>query len=804
MAKERRFEYDCPYKKCANSSADDTALDDTALLVFDVPDVSLHSPDVLSFPFPDMQKFLILFLFLCAETTSIAQLLPTPSAQPLACPCASTNATSVQGRGRGVAAYIVVRGQRFGGSFGDPIGAGRGYDSGRGGGIPFFPNPVNSPELGGGISPQTARQYATMLGPFKAGVPTVATIIAEIVDEFGYLVTNATQSTSALFWVAGNLQQPSGGGQNSSEMRIDASIPEVSALPLRSYPAFALSRNGRFEWNNLTLSGIASTTITLTLSDKSDLIPRNFTKIFSTLAICHCPVSVTLQGGFPFGATIATQAVNLDSSLNIYPGEQGPFAFPGNIAGRIEDWNLTRGSGRLVGGYDGSVTSIVIGEKVRFPHKGKGTYPATAVTLRDRFGNMASLSTTVTLSLNCPPYFDDINPQQLTGNTVQSTLAWGQGYLGQEQLFSTAASLAQVASNVALFPDFIVTGSTSNFCSLAVFTSRCGDPYIYGNQFDTGCGKCTFSFYSLNPATIMQKNTSEAHCSPRVSSAIVSILPSRAVAIAPVMMPDPYNRNELNRMPSQMLIGQSNAADPKTWFYAQAVDEFGNRVDRGPHAYNGGEARISFAAPEDGFPRTSDGAFQFTSTNASVWRDPFTKANTQQHSARGTTARAVNGLYTFNNFTPLGMTSRTNADVVLTFDDTALKGIRAPINTGGGRPLFQPLPPITTATTTFLLPTSFRIHQANTGSSGGIILAPNPVQTGEEQVTMRFFVAEPMMVRVEVYSLHGARLLASEKRYAAGEVLEVLSLRGFAAGAYFVRVCMGGVRAETTILTIMR
>ncbi|TAE22393.1 MAG: hypothetical protein EAZ92_15845 [Candidatus Kapaibacterium sp.] len=289
-----------------------------------------------------------------------------------------------------------------------------------------------------------------------------------------------------------------------------------------------------------------------------------------------------------------------------------------------------------------------------------------------------------------------------------------------------------------------------------------------------------------------------------MTSAIVSLLPSRAVAIAPVMMPDPYNRNELNRMPSQMLIGQSNAADPKTWFYAQAVDEFGNRVDRGPYSYNGGEARISFAAPEDGLPRTSDGAFQFTSTSASLWRDPFTKANTQQHSARGTTARAVNGLYTFNNFTPLGMVSRTNADVVLTFEDTALKGVRAPIHLGGGRPLFQPSPPITTATTTFLLPTSFRIHQANTRSGGEIVIAPNPVQASEEQVTVRFFIAEPAMARIEVYSLHGARILAVEKRYAAGEVLETLSLRGCAAGAYFVRVCVGAQRTETAVLTVVR
>jgi hypothetical protein len=61
----------------------------------------------------------------------------------------------------------------------------------------------------------------------------------------------------------------------------------------------------------------------------------------------------------------------------------------------------------------------------------------------------------------------------------------------------------------------------------------------------------------------------------------------------------------------------------------------------------------------------------------------------------------VNGLYVFNNFMPLGPVSREAKDVVITFEDTALKGVRAPINPRfGTRPPFLPIPPITTATTT--------------------------------------------------------------------------------------------------------
>ena len=454
-----------------------------------------------------------------------------------------------------------------------------------------------------------------------------------------------------------------------------------------------------------------------------------------------------------------------------------------------------------------SYPSIILGEKIRFPHTGKGTYPAIALLVHDRYGNIASFSTTVTLSLagGNPPVDQVRTP--LVGNVVQSAVIWGQGNLGKEQFSSTSASLVQVAANVALFPDLTVLGATSNQCSLVAYTPDCGDPYIPGLRqlVIGGCYSCRF--YADSPVTT-RKNISELNCSRGGTGAIVSLLPARAVGIAPVVMPDPYNRHLPDRIPSQMVIGQSNNADPRTWFSVQAVDEFGNRVDRGPYAYNGGEARISFAAPEDGLPRSSDGAFQFTlnpSTTASFSRqDPYVKANTQQHSARGTTARAVNGVYTFNNFMPLGMVSRTNADVVLTFEDTALKGVRAPINPGfGTRPAFQPLPPITTATTTFLAPTSIYGRQA-TKRLGGMILSPNPVQASEEQVTVRFFVPQPTTVRIELYALHGARLLAVEKRLPSGEALEILPLSGYAAGAYFVRVQVGAERTETGVITVLR
>lgn len=300
-----------------------------------------------------MQKLLCIFafLFLCAEATSLAQLLPTPSTQPLVCPCASTNATSVQGHGRGVPAYIVLRGQRFGGSFGDPIGAGRGYDSGRGGGIPFFPNPVNSPELGGGISPQTAREYGTMLGPCKAGVPTVATIIAEIVDEFGQVVSNAPTTTASL--VVSNTRFTT----QFERLTYDGHVPSLSVdfNTAGENAVMVTSANGRFEWRNVQLGGPVSTTITLTVRTDvgTSYYPRYNPQ--SMLATCQCPIQLGLQGGFPFFATVATQAVNLDSSLILYPGAKGPFAIPGVVAGTPPQGAV---STRPWGGYDGSVPSM--------------------------------------------------------------------------------------------------------------------------------------------------------------------------------------------------------------------------------------------------------------------------------------------------------------------------------------------------------------------------------------------------------------------------------------------------------------
>jgi hypothetical protein len=243
----------------------------------------------------------------------------------------------------------------------------------------------------------------------------------------------------------------------------------------------------------------------------------------------------------------------------------------------------------------------------------------------------------------------------------------------------------QVASHLASFPNFAIWGATSSNVTLVVSSTN------FDPNAPIGLG------------------------APGNTSATIHIVPGPAVGLVPVLMEDIYNRNVLDRMPSRMYIGRSNASDPRTWFFVQAVDEFGNRVDRGPSpGGNGNTATITFATPQQGLPLSTAPAFQFTASN-----DPYVKANNQAYAATGLTATSVRGLYTYNDFVPTGPASidPMGRDVVLTFQDPALPGIRAP-RASGAVNLFRPIPPITTATTTFLpVPTvSFSVPETGPGA----------------------------------------------------------------------------------------
>ena len=633
---------------------------------------------------------------------------------------------------------LVLRGQRFGGKFGDPIGAGF---EGAGMDIVGFPRPFGSFTVDapfGGISRETAEQYGAIIGPFKAGVPTCATIVGEVLDELGNTAQFAPTTGAAL--VVGQV----GGGIGPW----NTGVPQIATWDFRflriwntnsSFYSFenggdkigAFSRNGRFEWANVGLQGIASTTVTMSLTN--DLIDtvqfRTTTNPNATLRFADThPVQVSLQGGFPFSETFATQHTNNSNAVQIYPGAQGPFAAPGKVAATPGVENS---------GYDGSIPTnltgtptggIIVGEVVRFPYSSPGYSSITGI-IKDRFGNYPSFPTTATIGIagGSPPVDQLRTP--LVGQQARSAIVWGLGNLGNENQLARVGSFdsplhsqnaakispalaptglgyppitnPQIQNHIVSFPNFQIWGATSSYVTLflSADVSSAHFNFGFGAGFEFGFGGSS------------KGNT----------SATINILPNRAIGIAPVLVADPYNNNRLDRMPSKMFIGKSNANDPRTWFYVQAVDEFGNRVNNGPHRYNGGTAHIRFALPEEGLPKSRDGRFQFTSS-----RDPYTKRNNQQYSARGLSARAVDGLYTFNDFTPLGPASidALGNDVVLTFEDDSLRGMNAPRNVWA-IPLYRPIPPITTAITTFLEAPRLTLAVSDSVLNGARKAAPN-------------------------------------------------------------------------------
>jgi hypothetical protein len=653
---------------------------------------------------------------------------------------------------------LVLRGQRFGGSFGDRPGSGFGATGGID--IPGFPRPFGSFTVDaptGGISAATAEQFGAIIGPFKAGIPTVATIVADLLDEFGNVATTNFSTGASLV-----IGQVSNGALGPWNTGVPSLFQGTVGYPSGRIGAIAgnggLTANassggpvgGRYEWPNIRLDGIASTTITFTLvndfvGDASQLpasvLPRLDAQIVAanggtfanplpnpTSTITYCdnqPVQVSLQGGFPFSVTFATQNANNTGATNLYPGAAGPFAAPGRVAASPEQG---------INGFDGSIPTtltgvptngVVVGQTVTFPFAAPG-FSSITVIVKDRFGNYASFPTVATISIagGTPPVDQLRTP--LIGQVAQSAVVWGLGNLGLEvegapalaapgiaRVYGTGAGQRPAQLPQQVNPGGLPSGNAlllSRASLVSPALAPTGSGYAPFNNPQVASHFASFPNFQIRGATssnvtlvVSSQNLDPVASiglgnAPGNTSAIINIVPGQAVGIAPVIIPDIYNQNLPDRMPSRMYIGRSNNSDPRTWFYVQAVDQFGNRVDRGPNAYNGGTATITFRTPQQGLPGNAAGTFQFTPSN-----DPYVKANNQAYAATGTSAQAVFGLYTFNNFVPTGPASidPMGKDVVLTFEDPALPGIPAPLASGAVG-LFRPIPPVTTATTTFL------------------------------------------------------------------------------------------------------
>jgi hypothetical protein len=346
-----------------------------------------------------------------------------------------------------------------------------------------------------------------------------------------------------------------------------------------------------------------------------------------------------------------------------------------------------------------------------------------------------------------------------------------------------------------------------------------GNLYALGNNavIDVSTGRAVFKeikflgstastifYYNLSLRNLTEKTQALEKETATISCVItiivymnsVTFVPGPAVALAPVINPKDSTRR---RMPPRFEVGKSNRADTAQWFYVQAVDEFGNRVDRGPNTYNGGTATVRFARPEEGLPRSTSAsvtnAFQFSQST-----DPFVKANTQVFSALGTTAIARDGLFTFNDFTPLGAAS-TNAagdDVVLTFESPTLRGISAPQAEYFGR--FPPLPPITTATTTFIRSTG--ITTLNTSNDERLSVFPNPAQ---ERVVVIFPTSEGGAYALELRTVLGQIVMSQTQACAPREQATIsLSVQALNSGMYVVILTTPLGERRSKALTIVR
>ncbi len=277
-------------------------------------------------------------------------------------------------------------------------------------------------------------------------------------------------------------------------------------------------------------------------------------------------------------------------------------------------------------------------------------------------------------------------------------------------------------------------------------------------------------------------------------------MPGNVVAIAPVIIPDIYGNMPdrywgytPNRMPSRFTIGKSNADDPRTWFYLQAVDQFGNRADNGPNAYNGGVATIRIAPPEEGLPHSTASNFQFSAS-----ADPYVRANSQRFAATGTSAVAVNGLYAFNNFTPLGpASSSTTGTVVLTFEDPALQGTQvSQFAFPWLASIFRPIPPITTATTTFVQTTNVALRN----EASDISLTPNPAS---DALRIALVLPESAPVLVRIDDVLGRTVLRHEEASAMqGAFATTLDVSRLAQGAYTLHVQCGRERWSRRVVVL--
>lgn len=402
--------------------------------------------------------------------------------------------------------------------------------------------------------------------------------------------------------------------------------------------------------------------------------------------------------------------------------------------------------GISTGNVPGFIPYAEVGTKLTLHNPDSTDFNYVTIKITDIWLNPTSFSTTVTLNLYA---VDDYR-----NNYVREVVA--KGHIVQ----------SDPATGLAIFRDLEIYRTTSN--SIGLSPNFSFSPYSYSVPRTTQGTVSTL---------LPDKNESRLNCSIGWTTATFSLVPGPAVGIAPLPL-KPTGRI----FPRSFEIGKSNASDTSRWFYLQAVDKCGNRVDNGPNAYSGGVATIRITPPEEGLPRSTTSNFQFSAS-----ADPYVRTNSQRFAATGTSAVAVNGLYTFNNFTPLGPASSSTTDtVVLTFEDLALQGTQvSQFAFPWLASIFRPIPPITTATTTFVRTTNVALRS----ETSDVSLTPNPASDALH-ITLALPESSPVLIRME--DMLGRTMLRYEEQSALqGAFATTLDVSRLAQGAYALHVQSG-------------
>lgn len=657
---------------------------------------------------------------------------------------------------------ITIRGQRFGGTYGDPIGVsttggatGVNLKGNMGSVNPaqytqqpsltgpnIYYNPENSgllPANGGpaygGVQAANSLVYGPVVGPFKAGISTVSTIIADLLDEFGNVATTDFTSGAIL-----TVSSPNDG----------YAARYFQTTPYAVSGGAAASFGGRFEFPDVTLNGVHSTQLTISVvrtygnttgapAGSNNMTP--YPIVAGSADFCETPaagIKVSLQGGLPFSVTFATVSGTENQRPSRYMGVGKVSAPNSNQIAAI-----------------GQQKNIVVGQDVNLGNTlGSPNFNAITVIVRDRFGNLASVPTraTITLGGGNPP-INPIYTVPVNNVIAYSNIQWGLGQDGLEASGSPKTTATPPIARVfgdagAPVPTYPFTQWNPNSASFNAYLHRAfystpnpgiNNPQVWTHFASFGGGPTpggpgTFQVWgatsnNVNLVVSIQSETggvvnanTPVYTLGNSTVATVNIINNQAAAIAfeptqpGILINDPVNPANLVRVPSQMFVGRVAPS-----FRVAAVDAFGNVASGDPddmtpwtqagaytannYPYVGNTATITFPAPGTSKVTLSNGTCAATTDQLVAGVQVPSRgvtAPTQQYSAQsGNTARAglfadgskgYPGIFVFDQFKPAGPASPTNIanDVLLCFSDPNLPGTSLGSGTGVVPPTTTP------------------------------------------------------------------------------------------------------------------